>query len=700
MTNLSNKLTRIYGDECEKNVVGIIIYENNGKYFFDEEFKHIMNNEEVEALLLRGAVIDRGGKYYKPSSFNDERVSFSDAVINPEDIEVDLSAYATKEDLNEKQDILVSGTNIKTINGIDILGSGDITIEAGGSFTDKKPYTRLTRFTINVECSQPNTTTFGAVSLSTKPYATKIYADNCVLYLPTTYTQTGTPTKLIIFCKAGGSQITDSSDPILSMKIFNYMLYLGYAVLAVDGMPDGLTSELKLDDTRVVGNYVAVRATNLAYEYVVNNYNIEENGCFVFGFSQGGHYAQNVVDLTTIPILAVAEISPVCSMQYHQWDLPASKTIDGVSFTHAARLNVARIFGFPAVTSDAELTALTFDDMRVCGFDPWSRNVRNIYKDFVKSGDLWELPSNVTLNDITMRKETRAPLKIWCAENDTALGVDVMKVFIKAIKNSGQVADIRVYSSGGHVLHNSQDGFDTFVENGTSHPLTPVAFEIAQWFSAFGGYMPTTSASLDNKPTVYTPDITLSYEEVNAEIDTSELQEKLVSGVNIKTINGESLLGAGNITIEGNMEVDDSIPRTLYLQNKMCSIVSGENFYVGVTLNNRLTSASSTEETGIFVKSGYSITLSGISGLRMDYIYATNAGPASSSKTPWGAVGAASNFVTTNYFPFNTDGALDSVTVTNEHGDDYYFFFVFAAPNKSDNISASDYNITYIITKA
>ena len=39
--------------------------------------------------------------------------------------------YATKAELAEKQDTLVSGTNIKTINGNSILGAGDITI--GGS---------------------------------------------------------------------------------------------------------------------------------------------------------------------------------------------------------------------------------------------------------------------------------------------------------------------------------------------------------------------------------------------------------------------------------------------------------------------------------------------------------------------------------------------------------------------------------------
>lgn len=44
----------------------------------------------------------------------------------------DLSDYATKADLNKKQDVLVSGQNIKTINGQDIFGSGDITIESDG----------------------------------------------------------------------------------------------------------------------------------------------------------------------------------------------------------------------------------------------------------------------------------------------------------------------------------------------------------------------------------------------------------------------------------------------------------------------------------------------------------------------------------------------------------------------------------------
>lgn len=378
-------------------------------------------------------------------------------------------------------------------------------VEAGR--TDVKDYKRVTYFTIEVECTQPQTSYFTAVDINTAPYANKVYKDNCVLYLPKTYSPEGIPVKLVIFCKQGSSQITNSSNPIENLKIFNYLISLGYAILGVDGMPDDLTAELKLDDTRVVGNYVAVRATNLAYDYVVNNYNIDTNGCFIFGYSQGGHYAQNVVDLTSIPILAVAELSPVCSMRYHQWDLKSSKTIDGVSFARPARLNIARLYGFSPVTNDAELTNLQYNAMNVAGYDPWTRNTIDSYTDFVQSGNLWKLPSGVTLNDIKMKKFTRAPLKIWCAENDTALGCDVMKVYIKAIKNAGQIADIRVYNTGGHSLYSSQSSIGTFTENGSSYPLIPVAYEIAQWFNNFGGYLPTTSVTLGNKPTVYTPDI-------------------------------------------------------------------------------------------------------------------------------------------------------------------------------------------------
>ena len=90
--------------------------------------------------------------------------------------------------------------------------------------SNTKEYKRKTNFSIDVECTPPNTTKFSAVSVNTEPNSNKVYKDNCVLYLPTSYTVNKEPVKLVIFCKQGSSQITGSSDPIDSVNILPYFL--------------------------------------------------------------------------------------------------------------------------------------------------------------------------------------------------------------------------------------------------------------------------------------------------------------------------------------------------------------------------------------------------------------------------------------------------------------------------------------------
>lgn len=62
------------------------------------------------------------------ATYNSEKANFALKSELP-----DTSTLATTAQLNSKQDTLVSGTNIKTINGNSLLGEGDITIQAGGT---------------------------------------------------------------------------------------------------------------------------------------------------------------------------------------------------------------------------------------------------------------------------------------------------------------------------------------------------------------------------------------------------------------------------------------------------------------------------------------------------------------------------------------------------------------------------------------
>ena len=378
---------------------------------------------------------------------------------------------------------------------------------------EKMPYKRLTYFTIDVQNNN------------------KVYTDNAVLYLPSNYTPNGEAVKLIIYCKQGSSTITSTTNPIESVGFYNYLLSLGYAILGVDGVSDEWRTELGLDETRVVGNPLAVIATENAYNYVIENYNIDSNGCFISGYSQGGHYAQNVIDLTNIPILAAAEQSPVCSMRYHQWDLNAKVTVNGVSYTKAARLNVARIYGFTSISTNQELLNLQYDESLVALYDPWVRNSENTYNGFVQKDNLWYLPDNVSLDDITMTKQIKCPLKIWCSEDDSALGADVMKVFVKAIQNASGDAEISVAASGGHGFFTKQESVGTFYENNKKYNTLKIAVEIAEWFEKYGGYSCKHSYSDETKkviaPTCTEQGYTIYTCSICGEISNNDYTEKL-----------------------------------------------------------------------------------------------------------------------------------------------------------------------------
>lgn len=72
------------------------------------------------------------GNKLDAATYNSEKASFETKENAAATYQV-KGNYATKQEIAGKQDTLVSGTNIKTINGNSVLGAGDITIQAGGT---------------------------------------------------------------------------------------------------------------------------------------------------------------------------------------------------------------------------------------------------------------------------------------------------------------------------------------------------------------------------------------------------------------------------------------------------------------------------------------------------------------------------------------------------------------------------------------
>lgn len=143
ITDIANKIQFIYGDECEKNTVGIVIFSDGTEYFFDEKFNDKMSNDEVQELLLRGAVVFKDGEYHKPASFDNKNVSFGGGQIDLTSYvkkidlvsyarKIDLTSYAKKTDLPTKVSQLENDSNF--ISSIPEVNSLILTSPNGSKF--------------------------------------------------------------------------------------------------------------------------------------------------------------------------------------------------------------------------------------------------------------------------------------------------------------------------------------------------------------------------------------------------------------------------------------------------------------------------------------------------------------------------------------------------------------------------------------
>ena len=185
ITDIANKIQFIYGDECEKNTVGIVIFSDGTEYFFDEKFNDKMSNDEVQELLLRGAVVFKDGEYYKPASFDNKNVSFGGGQIDltsyvkKTDLisyarKIDLTSYAKKTDLPTKVSQLENDSNfISSIPEVNYLiltspnGSKfKITVSDDGQLTTTP--SRYTNYIYNED-------TFTNPANGTVPFASTYY---------------------------------------------------------------------------------------------------------------------------------------------------------------------------------------------------------------------------------------------------------------------------------------------------------------------------------------------------------------------------------------------------------------------------------------------------------------------------------------------------------------------------------------------
>ena len=403
---------------------------------------------------------------------------------------VDLSNYATKEELNAKQDTLVSGTNIKTINGTSLLGSGDITIEGGSGNVDLSNYYTKTETNelVNPKLSQVTLTQAEYDALSTK--------ENNVLYVIS-------DAEDIKFKTINGQQITGEGNIEIKASADN--------VPTVQTTPKGTTSNYiystgTLDNYGVISdianfitystdkasiktwkNYWGEESANVHQNWSINGATTSEAGLM----SASDKTKLDGIDLSTKQDTLVSGTN--------------IKTVNGTSLLGSGNIELATkaelatkqdvISDLETIRSGAALGATALQSVP----------------------DTYALKSEIP--DITTKQDTLVSgTNIKTVNGTSLLGSGNIELATKAELATKQdvISDLETIRSG----------------------------------AALG------ATALQSVPDTYA---------LKSEIpDIATKQDTLVSGTNIKSINGTSLLGSGNIEIAkewiGTQSEYDALP--------------------------------------------------------------------------------------------------------------------------------------------
>ena len=267
------------------------------------------------------------------------------------------------------------------------------------------------------------------------------------------------PCKLVLYCHGGGQGVGMSGGG-LGYQVNNLLTKLGYAQLVCNCYPDAYMSTLGLPtgpgNSAPVLNWTIPQQYVAAYNYVIEKYNIDRNGVYLLGMSQGGGTAENVAELTDIPIIAECIMAPAISLQYIQTSVRPSY--------------VAALYGINSIND--------FTKDKVHGLDPFTRNVD---KDTIYSNDS---PTEEECKGITAKKfRKNIPLLILQGEIDTTCNMKYVISYAKMIRNAGGMVEMVIYNGIGHadLIQGNAGTLD-----GESYGAPSI--EAARWFEKFGGY--------------------------------------------------------------------------------------------------------------------------------------------------------------------------------------------------------------------
>lgn len=233
---------------------------------------------------------------------------------------------------------------------------------------------------------------------------------DCVLKLPVTYKEYGRKSKLLMICHGAGNGVTSVQgidkgweDIADYNNLIDTFVNAGYAVFDCNGYDNTIFG------VNFWGSPKGVEAWRKAYDYIINNYNVEHNFS-IYGFSMGGLTALNLVTNKFPNIKAVALGSPVLDLE-KSWEDGQVKLMQ---------------LGFGLGSK--------YDKTFTIGCDPMQKIVK--------------------INGSEYYNANVPPVKIWYGSTEvgTCVNKEYAKRIVNAITNGGGSAYYREVENAGHEI--------------------------------------------------------------------------------------------------------------------------------------------------------------------------------------------------------------------------------------------------------
>ena len=272
--------------------------------------------------------------------------------------------------------------------------------------------------------------------------ASQIKPDYGVICLPTQYSPTGKPTRLIIYCHGAAVNYADNVSRFDSQDLEpDYWLAEGYAVMDVEGNPYNNTDE-HFCIPQAMDCYVA------AYKWAVEYFNLCRDGVLLGGRSMGGGMTFDLIrEQCPIPVIAACPNSPWSTAIGNQ-----SATRKQFWATHCG-FDIPAGYTFGNNTLSNNDKTLFYDNFdKLIKNNPVMASVLEVPKTAEEKQAFVNcyaslLPDRKTLWE-TYRMKAKCPVKLFgCNQDETCPPDYTSGLFYRMLINGAQIAELRLYNS-------------------------------------------------------------------------------------------------------------------------------------------------------------------------------------------------------------------------------------------------------------